>query len=201
MVDGESMPMKVTRLTRDMLTLNRMKVNTAKLKPDAIREGAELVRRLTGAAAQPSDQAIVDWVTMTSAVSKLTERVDEYLAKGDVQPGFAKELSNVNRELAQSNNAVATMCLARCAVCRGRLSGRSRRKRHGTKRRGNLLERALQSFIIGISADLPGGFDEPLRLLRIVGFRAPLAFGASGHTGPIQCSALRIYEMSGEIGA
>jgi hypothetical protein len=60
------MPMKVTRLTRDMLTLNRMKVNTAKLKPDAIREGAELVRRLTGAK-QPSDQDVVDWAAFKAA--------------------------------------------------------------------------------------------------------------------------------------
>jgi RNA polymerase-interacting CarD/CdnL/TRCF family regulator len=58
--------MKVTRLTRDMLTLNRMKVNTAKLKPDAIREGAELVRRLTGAK-QPSDQDVVDWAAFKAA--------------------------------------------------------------------------------------------------------------------------------------
>jgi hypothetical protein len=36
---------------------------------------------------------------------------------------------------------------------------------------GDLLECALQSLVVGIRADLFGGFDEPLRLLRIVGFR------------------------------
>jgi len=36
--------------------------------------------------------------------------------------------------------------------------------------RDDLLERALQGFVISIRADFLGGFDEPLRLLWIVRF-------------------------------
>jgi hypothetical protein len=40
------MAFKATRLQADLRTLNRAKINTARLKPDQVREGALLLRRL-----------------------------------------------------------------------------------------------------------------------------------------------------------
>lgn len=38
------MAFKVTKLERDQLTLNRVGISAAKLRPDEVREAAELVR-------------------------------------------------------------------------------------------------------------------------------------------------------------
>jgi hypothetical protein len=57
------MPFKASRLQHDQLTLNRAKINTARLKPEQVREGAAILRKLisSGAVANTASEDAAAW--------------------------------------------------------------------------------------------------------------------------------------------
>jgi hypothetical protein len=55
------MVFKATRLMHDQLTLKRAKVNTARLRPDQVKIGAALLRRLMAANERDRSQATAAW--------------------------------------------------------------------------------------------------------------------------------------------
>lgn len=63
------MPFRATRLMHDALTLNRAKINTARLRPDQVKVGAALLRRLMVATERDRLLATAAWTTWRERVS------------------------------------------------------------------------------------------------------------------------------------
>ena len=66
------MPFKATRLQHDQLTLNRARINTARLKPDQVREGAAILRKLilSGAVADTAPDNTAAWAAWRERCSR-----------------------------------------------------------------------------------------------------------------------------------